>query len=407
MNAETKATLQDYIIDVNDQMRQSAGYSVILQNNSDFIVRRSTAKSGRELVVLVSKGIYYIKDVKSGAVEPLTEANLRTFLRPLQDGMVALDEVRWMPRLYKESDSLIYKVSTDKTYADMCRHNVMDNVKDPDWYYRYWDQNSKLFIRIHKLFPTISDGERKYQSGIPLIFELERRLGANEAVYFAEQLVKSGIQSFSASTKSHYGNFVRHDVDGLTRLLDSDFKLNLRRLIDYVLFDLYRQGYAQVNSSFWNEYYDYLHMQVEFYGKVKEKYPESFKTAHDVMSLKANLARQATICKDFSTHAGEVEHLAYKGSRYCIVVPTEPKELADEGINLSHCVGDYISRVASGDCHILFLRRAQAPDQSLVTLQLSGQSICQAQGMNRRDITTEERRFLCNWGRQNNIQIAV
>ena len=34
------------------------------------------------------------------------------------------------------------------------------------------------------------------------------------------------------------------------------------------------------------------------------------------------------------------------------------QELADEGINLSHCVGDYISRVASGDCHILFLRRS-------------------------------------------------
>ena len=83
------------------------------------------------------------------------------------------------------------------------------------------------------------------------------------------------------------------------------------------------------------------------------------------------------------------------------------QELADEGINLSHCVGDYISRVASGDCHILFLRRKHAPDQSLVTLQLSGQSICQAQGLNRRSITSDERKFLCNWARENNIQIAV
>ena len=83
------------------------------------------------------------------------------------------------------------------------------------------------------------------------------------------------------------------------------------------------------------------------------------------------------------------------------------QELADEGINLSHCVGDYISRVASGDCYILFLRRKHAPDQSLVTLQLSGQSICQAQGLNRRSITSDERKFLCNWARENNIQIAV
>ena len=84
-----------------------------------------------------------------------------------------------------------------------------------------------------------------------------------------------------------------------------------------------------------------------------------------------------------------------------------PEELAEEGINLSHCVGQYIDRVAGGDCHILFLRRRGAPDRSLVTLQLSGKQICQAQGFNRRPITDQERRFLVQWGREKDIQIAV
>ncbi len=92
---------------------------------------------------------------------------------------------------------------------------------------------------------------------------------------------------------------------------------------------------------------------------------------------------------------------------YCIVVPTEPRELAEEGINLSHCVGDYIDRVASGECHILFLRRRSTPEQSLVTLQLSGRSICQAQGMNRRSITQAERKFLNHWACEKKIEIAV
>ena len=83
------------------------------------------------------------------------------------------------------------------------------------------------------------------------------------------------------------------------------------------------------------------------------------------------------------------------------------KELAEEGINLSHCVGQYIDRVAGGECHILFLRRRGAPDRSLVTLQLSGKQICQAQGFNRRPITDQERRFLVQWGREKDIQIAV
>ena len=99
--------------------------------------------------------------------------------------------------------------------------------------------------------------------------------------------------------------------------------------------------------------------------------------------------------------------LAYSGSGYCIVVPTKPEELAEEGINLSHCVGQYVDRVAGGECHILFLRRRGAPDRSLVTLQLSGKQICQAQGFNRRPITDQERRFLVQWGREKDIQIAV
>ena len=407
MTSESKALLQEYIIDVEAASKVS-GYHVVLQNNSDFIVRRTTAKLEQDLVVLVSKDLYYIKNVKTGVAEPLTENNLRTFLRNLQDGVIPLEQVRWMPHLFKESAERILLLTTDAKFAEMCRHNVMGNFPDPSWYYRFWEQNSKLFIRLNSLFPTLCDGKNgKYQNSIPVIYELERRYGTNEAIYFAEQLVRSGVQSIEYGDRYVYHNCVDHGANGVTRLLDSDFNLNLRRLIDYVLFDLYRQGYGKIDYTFWNEYYDYLQMQLEFHGKIREKYPESFKTAHDVIALKVNLAKQAAVCKDFSDRAEEVEHLAYEGSRYCIVVPSQPKELADEGINLSHCVGDYISRVASGDCHILFLRRKQAPDQSLVTLQLTGQSICQAQGMNRRSITNDERRFLCNWARENNIQVAV
>ena len=72
----------------------------------------------------------------------------------------------------------------------------------------------------------------------------------------------------------------------------------------------------------------YLRMQKEFHGKIREKYPESLKTAHDVIALKVNLARQAAVCKDFSDRVGEVEHLAYEGSRYCMLC-TPSMEMED------------------------------------------------------------------------------
>lgn len=146
-------------------------------------------------------------------------------------------------------------------------------------------------------------------------------------------------------------------------------------------------------------------MQQDFYGKVKEKYPAHFKTEHDIMALKVNQAKLIATCENFSEQSEAIKDLAYTGSKYSIVIPTKPEELAEEGINLSHCVGQYIDRVANGECHILFLRYRDIPEQSLVTLQLSGKQICQAQGMNRRSLTTQEYRFLKQWGRERKLRL--
>ena len=36
-----------------------------------------------------------------------------------------------MPHLFKESTDRIYRVVTDAKFAEMCRHNVMGNVREP------------------------------------------------------------------------------------------------------------------------------------------------------------------------------------------------------------------------------------------------------------------------------------
>lgn len=408
-NVSKTVSLKDYIIDMQSAaVKGSAQYEVVLENNTDFIIKRRTATTDRELVILVSKGLYYIKDCKTGHIEELKEQSLNTFLRELKDGMVALHEVHWLSNLYRESVGLIMQVITDETLTDMCRHNVLVNTFDPTWYTRYWKQNSKLFIRLYNMFPSMAD-RKKYQASIPVIFWIEEQYGANEAMFFAEKLVQSGIMEldFNQNGYSYYGHQTSHDPGWFLNVMASPHRVNLRRFIDYILFDLYAQGYASVTKSFFVEYLDYLEMQQKFYGKVKEKYPTHFKTEHDIMALKVNQARLLAKCEDFEQQNESIKDLAYSGSGYCIVVPTKPEELAEEGINLSHCVGQYIDRVAGGDCHILFLRRRGAPDRSLVTLQLSGKQICQAQGFNRRPITDQERRFLVQWGREKDIQIAV
>ena len=409
-NAKKTVSLNDYIIDIGGAATKcSVTYEVVLENNTDFIIKRRTLKTDRELVVLVSKGIYYIKDCKNGNIEELKESSLTTFLRELKDGFIQLHQVHWLSNIYRESVGLIMQVITDEQLTDMCRHNVLVNTFNPSMYSRYWEQNSKLFTRLYNMFPSMTD-LRKYQSSIPVIFWIEQQYGANEAMYFAEKLVQSGIMELNYSDSSYYyanDAFPTKDAGSFMKVMASPYRINLRRFIDYILFDLYAQGYARVDKSFFNEYLDYLSMQQDFYGKVKEKYPAHFKTEHDIMALKVNQAKLIARCENFEQQNESIKDLAYSGSGYCIVIPTKPEDLAEEGINLSHCVGQYIDRVAEGECHILFLRRRGDPERSLVTLQLSGKQICQAQGANRRPITEQERKFLKQWGREKNIQIAV
>ena len=166
-NVSKTVSLKDYIIDMQSAaVKGSAQYEVVLENNTDFIIKRRTATTDRELVILVSKGLYYIKDCKTGHIEELKEQSLNTFLRELKDGMVALHEVHWLSNLYRESVGLIMQVITDETLTDMCRHNVLVNTFDPTWYTRYWKQNSKLFIRLYNMFPSMAD-RKKYQASIP------------------------------------------------------------------------------------------------------------------------------------------------------------------------------------------------------------------------------------------------
>lgn len=63
-----------------------------------------------------------------------------------------------------------------------------------------------------------------------------------------------------------------------------------------------------------------------------------------------------------------------------IVMPTTAQEIIDEGKALKHCVGGYADRHLEGATTILFLRRENSPQEHLVTVEMSGNTIRQAHG---------------------------
>ena len=405
--------IKDYFLDKNPKAyaKAASSYEVVLQNNTDFIISRKTSTTARELVILISQGLFYFKETRGGSIEEVTLSKLKTYFRDLKDDSIKLDQVLWLPEIHKESIERLEKVISNDIFVEMCRHNVLVEIREPSSYAKFWEQNQKLFMKLQSIFPTITDhNNNKYRSSLPIIFELDKRYGYNEAMFFAETLLLSGVDQYSSAKERRwdYGGYgVDIEMRGFLQLLDEPYSLNLRRLIEYVFYDAYSQGINRIDESFWKTYEDYLSMQIKIFGNIRLKYPKSLKTEHDIMALKVNMAEIVAKCENFAERSAEVAELAYSGGTYSIVVPETPQQVADEGINLSHCVGGYIDRIINGDCHILFLRKSRTPDQSLVTLQLCRGRINQAEGNHRRRISEEERKFLKYWGREKQIQITV
>ena len=187
-------SVKDYIIDLtNAQPKPAVAYELVLENNTDFILRRQTPKVRRELVILISQSLYYIRDCKTGAIDSVTSASLRSFLRDLKDSFISFQQVAWLGAVFKESADFITTVIEDATLSDMCRHSVPISPEDPKRHICYWEQNKRLFTRVAQLFPAQGTASGKYQNSIPVIFWIEERYGANEAMYFAEQLDRKSV----------------------------------------------------------------------------------------------------------------------------------------------------------------------------------------------------------------------
>lgn len=65
---------------------------------------------------------------------------------------------------------------------------------------------------------------------------------------------------------------------------------------------------------------------------------------------------------------------------YFIRIAENEKEITAEGAALEHCVAGYAQRHMLGQCTILFLRRLDAPDASLYTIEMRGNNLQQIHG---------------------------
>ena len=405
--ATVNPRIQDFIMpETALKAKPSSDYELVTSNNTDFVVRKKMAKKSKLLAVIPSQGVYYIRDEASGDAEELTLRSLKAFCKDLGDDTVELPETKWARRLSKDRLDRIWSVVENPVYADMCKHKIVMSVEDMEWAKRYWEVDAKLFRHLVSLFPKLSENNGR-AFFLPMIYRISEIAGRNEARYFAGRLVFSDMEGET----TYYG----HDK-GITCaekfeqiFTNPDYRLDFRAFTEYLLFSLYRQGISRLSKSVLTTYDDCLRLQIAVYGRIKDKYPKTLQTSHDILTLKNNLVTQ-----DFRQESAKFpvimeryKPLAFSEHSFCIVVPEKAAELADEGLTLSHCVKSYIKRVADEECAVLFLRQARKPEVPMVTVQVAGGKVVQAEGYARRQVSQEEHTFLARWAREKELEMAI
>ena len=136
-----------------------------------------------------------------------------------------------------------------------------------------------------------------------------------------------------------------------------------------------------------NELYDYVTMMAKISPKF-EKYPKNFLTTHRIAARNYNRLKETFVEIDFEKQIDK--SLEYGFGEYVVIYPKCTQDIKDEAVQLNHCVASYISRVIKGECHILFLRRKEDKEKSLITLEVRNGKVVQARGKFNRDVSAEE-----------------
>ena len=171
-----------------------------------------------------------------------------------------------------------------------------------------------------------------------------------------------------------------------------------RGVVDYILKKMPRQGLMPKISNTTNHELvllrDYARMMVEMDRKF-DRYPKpSLKLAHDIAAKNYRVKKSEILAKKYEGIVEGLKKYEFKADGYVVMVPPTMNSIVQEGASLNHCVASYVDGMMEGKYAILFLRKEDEPEKSLVTIQIHETKISQARGQNNRHLIEEEQKVI-------------
>ena len=133
--------------------------------------------------------------------------------------------------------------------------------------------------------------------------------------------------------------------------------------------------------------YDYVRM-MSYISNKYDKYPRNLLTSHQIAIRNYNRMKKQYEENKFKEMVDESFEWKYKS--YLIMVPKCTQDIKDEAVQQNNCVASYIDDVMNGLCKIVFLRKADKPEKSLVTVEIRDNKVVQSRRAYNMPISSEE-----------------
>jgi hypothetical protein len=161
-------------------------------------------------------------------------------------------------------------------------------------------------------------------------------------------------------------------------------RLDRQRVLDYV----------DSNDINYSSYSDYLKCLKDLkldLNDTKNIYPKDFQRMHELRTAeyaaneaKIDRRKRAKLYREFRKAGEAAKEYEVRGEEYVIIVPTDVRQLVDEGKALSHCVGrmGYDKKMADGVSIIAFVRKKDEINVPFVTVEyrVDRQALAQCYG---------------------------
>lgn len=310
----------------------------------------------------------------------------------LMETLEELMQNPWIEKLYNAGDKNLLFYRTLRKNRNLIDRNEPGLIKALHLNRSLFSlliQNGRIFGRENISWKMLMDLIKRYN------------------IQVTEQILKKIVEVFQTRRFMSFFEYKSFLTRYVSLLLMDDVQYDHERLVNYLVEDLYTYQGIEKPETGAQLLIDYIDMCRDL-GVPFEKYPRSLKLVHDIAAKNQKEVIDEKLGLQFLAVVKQEGYrsLQYTGKNYMVIAPICPNDLVIEGAALSHCVGSYISKVIDHTAKILFMRNRALPNKAMITLEVRGDRLYQAAGYDNRQLTTDEREFVAEWGKIKNIDCS-